>query len=242
MLGSVVTFQSLRYFFAGTLHTTVAELCQLYRITLAGEDRIQNRLPAGSGNVAQYVMDLQVHLAERLLHMQDVLGGHLQQASPMSPKRTYCTDVHGWAEAGPQQSNRVQILNPLTIGDIALAARNTLQVARVDQIDFQTSCFQDLKQRNPVHPSGLHRHRANSTLHKPIRQSMQIAGEAAEHAYGFFVTIRRNSHVDFFCPDVNTGSIRLQYNGSALSLLSFLRHRFLLVRRTRPEARNLAVF
>src|SRR5256885_15908452 len=102
MLGSVVTFQSLRYFFAGTLHTTVAELCQLYRITLAGEDRIQNRLPAGSGNLAQYVMDLQVHLAAPLLHIHYVLGGHLHPASPMSPNRTYSTDVHGCAEASPK--------------------------------------------------------------------------------------------------------------------------------------------
>src|ERR1700719_1383214 len=125
MLGSVVTFQSLRYFFAGTLHTTVAELCQQYRITLTGEDRVQNRLPTGSGDVAQYVVDLQVHLAERLLHMQDVLGGHLQQTGSMPPKGTHRADLHGWAEAGSQQSNRVQILNPLAIRDIAPAAGNT---------------------------------------------------------------------------------------------------------------------
>ena len=118
MLGPVIALQSLRYFFAGTLHTTVAELCQLHRITLTSQDRIQNRLPTGSGEVAQYVVNLQVHLAKRLLHMQDVLGGHLQQTGSMPPKGTHRTDVHGWAEAGPQQSNRVQILNPLAIGDI----------------------------------------------------------------------------------------------------------------------------
>jgi hypothetical protein len=64
VLGSVMTLQSFGYFFARALHTTVAELRHQYRIPLTGQDRIQNRLPTGAGEVAQYVVDLQVHLAE----------------------------------------------------------------------------------------------------------------------------------------------------------------------------------
>jgi hypothetical protein len=33
------------------------------------------------------VMDLDVHLAERLLHVHDVLGSHLQQTAAMTPQR-----------------------------------------------------------------------------------------------------------------------------------------------------------
>lgn len=36
VLGSVITLQSLGYFFAGALHTTVAELREQYRITFTG--------------------------------------------------------------------------------------------------------------------------------------------------------------------------------------------------------------
>src|SRR5882672_1988397 len=145
MLGSVIALQSFGYFFSGALHATVAELRQLNRISLTCQNRIQNRLPTGSREVAQNVVNLQVHLAKRFLHMQDVLGGHLQQTCSMSPEGTHRTDVHAWAEAGSQQSNRVQVLNPLTIGDVAFAAGNTFQVARIDQINFQTSCFEYLK-------------------------------------------------------------------------------------------------
>ena len=68
------------------------------------------------------MMDLQVHQAERLLYVLRVFGGHLEQAAAVSPESAHRTDVFRWAEAGLQQSYRVQILNPLTVGHITLAA------------------------------------------------------------------------------------------------------------------------
>jgi hypothetical protein len=42
------------------------------------------------------------HLAERLLHVQNVLGGHLQQAAAVPPQGAKGTDRLGWPEACPQ--------------------------------------------------------------------------------------------------------------------------------------------
>lgn len=56
------------------------------------------------------MVELQVHLTERLLHVQNVLGRRLQQAATVPPKGTDGTDPTGWLEAGPQQSCQVQIL------------------------------------------------------------------------------------------------------------------------------------
>ena len=50
---------------------------------------------------AKHMVELQVHLTERLLHVQNVLGRDLQQAATVPPKGTDGTDRTGWLEAGP---------------------------------------------------------------------------------------------------------------------------------------------
>jgi len=40
---------------------------------------------ANLGDVVQHAMNLKIHLIERLLHMQDVLCSHLDQAAAMPP-------------------------------------------------------------------------------------------------------------------------------------------------------------
>jgi len=47
-------------------------------VSFAGENGVQYRLAAEAGDVAQNMADLDIHLAGRLLHVQDVLGSHLQ--------------------------------------------------------------------------------------------------------------------------------------------------------------------
>jgi hypothetical protein len=93
------------------------------------------------------MVELQVHLAERFLHVQDVLGCHLQQAATVPPQGCECADRIGWPEVGPQQPYQVQILDPLAVGYVAFASGHTLQIVRVDYINFEPALLQDLKQR-----------------------------------------------------------------------------------------------
>ena len=83
----------------------------------------------------------------------------------------------------------MQILKPLAIGDVGLPTRYVLHVLCVDQIDFESACFQDLIDRNPVDTGRLHRHRANPALHKPVGQRMQIASESRETADQVWMSI-----------------------------------------------------
>src|SRR5215470_4309972 len=87
MLRPVIAFESFGDFLAWTLHTLVTQLSKRDRIPFALENGIQNSLAADPGDIAQNVMDLDVHLAERLLHVHDVLGSHLQQTTAMTPQR-----------------------------------------------------------------------------------------------------------------------------------------------------------
>jgi len=52
----------------------------------------------------------------------------------------------------------------------------------IDQIDSETSPFQELIERNPVHAGGLHGDRIDTTLGKPIGDRFQINGKGAEGA------------------------------------------------------------
>src|SRR5271166_2871592 len=113
MLWPVVSNESLGHFVPRAFHPTMTELRQCDGIALAREDGIENRLATGSGDVAEHMVELQVHLTERLLHVQNVLRRHLQQAATVPPQSTKGTDRLGWPEAGPQQPYRVQILDPL---------------------------------------------------------------------------------------------------------------------------------
>ena len=47
------------------------------------------------------MVELQVHLTERFLHVQTVLGRHLQQAATVPPKGTDGTDRTGVAGSWP---------------------------------------------------------------------------------------------------------------------------------------------
>jgi hypothetical protein len=141
MLRSVVSHEGLRHLVPRAFHPTMTELGQFDGIALAPEDGIENGLATGSGDVAEHVVELQVHPAERLLHVQNVLGGHLQQAATVPPQGTEGADRLGWPEACPQQPDRVQILDPLAVGYVALASGHTLQIVRVDQIDLEPTLF-----------------------------------------------------------------------------------------------------
>src|ERR1700722_4363148 len=127
-----VTFERFRDRILAVLHTAMAESSQRQGISFARKDRIQDLETAHSGDVVQNAMNLKVHLVQGLLHVQYVLGGHLNQAAAMSPERSYGTDESRRSETGSEQPNRMQVLQPLAIRDVGLPARNVLYMLCVD--------------------------------------------------------------------------------------------------------------
>src|ERR1035438_8371079 len=168
MLWAVIAFERFCDRVLAVLYTAMAEPRQGERISFARKDRIQNLEATDSRDVVKDAMNLKVHLVQSLLHVQDVLGRHLNQAAAMSPERAYGTDESRWPKAGAEQSNGVEVLEPLTIGYVCLPARNVLYVLCVDQIDLESARLQDLINRNPVHARRLHRDRMNPALFQPV--------------------------------------------------------------------------
>jgi hypothetical protein len=155
------------------------------------------------------VVQLQVHVGQRLLHVLDVRGRVLQVPIPNSHVRTQRGDVARRAEAGTQQATSVQALQPLRVVDIALAARNSLALARVGQDDRQATILQDLVDRDPIHAGRFHRHGLDSRRHEPVGHAFDIGREALERLHRRVAQFGWNGGDLYSRPNVNAGRIRV---------------------------------
>ena len=50
-----------------------------------------------------------------------------------------------------QQAARVQVLQPLAVGDVRLPAGHVLHMVRIHKADLDPARFEDLKERDPEH-------------------------------------------------------------------------------------------
>ena len=96
-------------------------------------------------------MNLEVHLVQRLLHVQHMLGRHLDQTAAVSPERANSANEARRTEAGTQQTHRMEVLKPLAVRHVGLSAGNILYVLRVDETHLEPAGLQDLIHGNPVH-------------------------------------------------------------------------------------------
>ena len=63
----------------------------------------------------------------------------------MAQDRTHGTNLFRRTKAGAKQADGVEVLKPLTIADVGLAAGKIFAMAGIDQIDLQSGGFEDLK-------------------------------------------------------------------------------------------------
>jgi len=130
-------------------------------ITFSRQNGVHDRQSGLAGDVADYVMQLQIHLVQRFLHVVDVGRGHLHQAFPMPQQRTHGANLLFGTIGGAQQSDRMQELQPLAVRYVSPSARHILYVPRIHQTDLELAVLQNLEQRNPVDPGRFHRDRGD---------------------------------------------------------------------------------
>ncbi len=183
---------------------------KLLRVAFAGENGFEDEQAGDAGQVADDVLNLEVHLRERLVQMADMVGGVTDERVAMAQERTHRADRFGRAEAGTQQADGVEILQPLAIGDVGLFAGNIFGVAGVDQADFDLRGFEDLKEWNPIDAGRFHRDGSDATLFKPITDEQKVIGEGGEGADGSGVGIERDGDLDLRGADVDAASVRME--------------------------------
>ncbi len=181
----------------------VAQLGELLGVALPRQDRPNDRLPRHPGDVAHHVVEQQVHLPQRLLHVPDAIGRLGDQALALTQIGPQRHQRLRRPEGPAQQAIAVQLLQPLAVQHVALAAGNVAHVTGIDQHHLQPAPLQDLVQRNPLDPGRLHRHRLDAELHQPVRQTMQVTAEAGELPHRLGRQIRRHRHEVAPRPDVD---------------------------------------
>ena len=76
MLLAPVTAQGFLDHVRAGFHARIPELGQLFGVPLSGDNGIHNRQAGSAGNVAENVLELQVHQRHGFLHMLHMLGCH----------------------------------------------------------------------------------------------------------------------------------------------------------------------
>jgi hypothetical protein len=104
-------------------------------LALAREDRFHDRHAACSGDVGYHVVDLEIHLIERLVHVLHVPDTLAHKAVPVPPQAADRSHIRGRAERRAQQPHRVQVLQPLAVLHVGFPSRHVFDVSRVDQIE-----------------------------------------------------------------------------------------------------------
>ena len=155
------------------------------------------------------VGELEVHLEEGLLHALHVGSGALHQGLAVPQIGPQGRDRGGRSEAASEQPNAVQLLQPLAVHDIGLAAGDVLHMTRVDEHHVEAAGFEDLVERNPVDPGGFHRHSSDAAGGKPVGEAMEIRREGRERAHRSRLTIGRDGDIMLLGSAIDAGGIRV---------------------------------
>ena len=138
------------------------------------------------------MMQLDVHLHERLLHPLDMGGRGVDQALSVSQVGTETHDLIPGTKAAAQQAVLVQLLEPLRVVDVRLPSRHVLDITRVDQQHLEPVRFENLVDRKPVHARRLHRDRGDANRRQPLGELVEIAADCSERANRVCRSVVRN--------------------------------------------------
>jgi hypothetical protein len=125
-------------------------------VGLAGNDVAEDGHTGDAGHVRDDVVELQVHQGHRLLHALDVGRAFFDKDRAVTHERPDGGDLGVWSEAGSQEPEGVELLEPLAVDDVSLATRYAFDVTCVDEQDFEATLLEDLEERNPIHAGRLH--------------------------------------------------------------------------------------
>ena len=112
----------------------------------------------------------------------------------------------------------MELAQPLTVLDIALAARHVLDVAGVDEQDLDPAGLEDVVDRDPVDPGRFHGDARHATGEEPLGEACEVGGKGPEGLDGGGIPIRRDGHVVLSGAAVEAGDIDLdpfEHRGSA---------------------------
>ena len=102
----------------------------------------------------------------------------------------------------------MQELQPLAVADVCAPPRDILNVTSVDQVHLKPAFLENLKQRDPVHTGGFHRHGLHPALLEPVGQCVQILCEGGKASHVLGGSIRGNGDIDLGSANIDARRIQ----------------------------------
>ena len=124
MLGAPIAIQAAGNLFIAGMNPGVFHRRQRVRVALTGHDSAQDGLATGAHHVGDHVGQLDIHLHQRLLHVLYTARLRAQQGVALSGQGPQYAYPLVRAEGPTQQPVAHQLLQPLEVQHIALAARD----------------------------------------------------------------------------------------------------------------------
>jgi hypothetical protein len=204
------------------LAAVVAQARQHRAVALALADRVEDREPGLAGEVADHVVQMEVHLIERFLHALQMFAARAHEALAVAHEAAHRAHRGRRPKRGVQRAHGVEKLQPLAVLDVGLAAGHVFDVPGVDQAHLQAARLEDLKQRHPVDAGRLHRDGRDLAGDEPVGQRVQVRGEGAERAHRLRVAVRRHGHAMQRGAQIDAGGIGACHGPHAARRLLFL--------------------
>ena len=158
----------------GGFQPALREVRQPLRVGLAGDERLENRAPAGPQHVADHLRQFQIRVLQRLLDAQRVPGDLSDQLFPRPREIAEFLNRRRRHKAAPDQTMRQQVRDPGRIVRVTLAPRHVADVHRIGQHD-RDGPLEHMPDGLPVHARGFHRDVRASGAREPIRELQQPA-------------------------------------------------------------------
>src|ERR1051325_7072442 len=121
MFGAIDSLQRLGDDGSVTLDTPILQGCQFEWLSFTSQNSADNSQPRHSADVTDHVLQLQIHLCQRLLHLLHRTGGAANQLLALPHVAAQHANLRVWSKRSSQQTEALQLLQPLTILHIALA-------------------------------------------------------------------------------------------------------------------------
>ena len=201
------------------------------RVALSSDDRAENAQTRHACHITNNVVQVQMHLIQRLVHVLNMFDRHLEQIVAMAEETAELADVLRRTKRRRQQPIAMQPLQPSTIETIRFrTARDILDVACIDEGDRKPAGLKNLKQRNPVHPSGFHGDGSDTTGFQPVGQTMQVTGKGATFLDRLGIAICGHTDPMLLSTHIDAGGMRMDERhilGKGRGFLAFFGHTFL---------------
>ena len=156
MLLAALAIECLGNGLFAALTAIVSEPRERARIALAREHGLDNCHPRHTGEVADDMLQLDIHLGAGLLHMLDMLPRIGQEHGPLLQITAQHADLVGRPKRTGQEAERVEALYPLAIVDVTLRpAPDLLDLLRIHEEHLEAARLQPPPPSIPKSTFGL---------------------------------------------------------------------------------------